>query len=51
MSVIKDLLMQDLSVDGKTPSHLEKEMYEQMIIMKKQMKAIKQILEGCNNEK
>ena len=51
MSVIKDLLMQDLSVDGKTPSHLEKEMHEQMIIMRKQMKAIKQILEGCNNEK
>ena len=38
----KDLLIQD--------GLLEEEMYEQMIILRKQMKAIKQILEVSNEK-
>ena len=50
MSVIKDLLIQDLSADGNAPSHLEKEMYEQITRLNKQIKAIKQILEVSNEK-
>lgn len=38
----KDLLIQD--------GILEEEMYKQMIIMRKQITAIKQILEVCNEK-
>jgi len=47
MSINKDLLIQDLSADGKASSHLEKEMFEQMIILRKQITAIKEILEDA----
>ena len=44
----KDLLIQELSDGTQTPSHLEREMYEQLTLIKKQITAIKIILEGCN---
>ena len=47
MSTNKDLLIKELSGGTSIPSHLEKEMYEQMIIMRKQITAIVKILEGC----
>tara|TARA_Y100000310_G_scaffold304477_1_gene343691 strand:+ start:633 stop:827 length:195 start_codon:yes stop_codon:yes gene_type:complete len=50
MSKNKDLLIKELSDGTHTPSHLEKEMYEQVITMKKQIKAIQTILEGCNEK-
>ena len=43
----KELLIQELSGGTSTPSHLEKEMYEQLRIMRKQITAIAKILEGC----
>ena len=46
----KDLLIKDLRSDGNTPSHLEKEMFEQIMLLKKQMNAIKQILEVSNEK-
>ena len=50
MSKNKDLLIKELSDGTHTPSHLEKEMYEQVITMRKQIKAIQTILEGCNEK-
>jgi|TARA_R100001530_G_scaffold23027_1_gene18928 hypothetical protein len=47
MSTNKELLIQELSGGSKTPSHLEREMYEQLITVKKQITAITKILEGC----
>ena len=45
----KDLLIQELSDGTQTPSHLEREMCEQLILIKKQITAIKTIiLEGCD---
>ena len=44
----KDLLIQELSDGIQTPSHLEREMYEQLTLIKKQITAIKIILEGCD---
>tara|TARA_Y100000310_G_scaffold109625_1_gene108050 strand:- start:685 stop:837 length:153 start_codon:yes stop_codon:yes gene_type:complete len=44
----KELLIQELSDGTPTPSHLEREMYEQLTLIKKQITAIKIILEGCN---
>ena len=50
MSKNKDLLIKELSDGTHTPSHLEKEMYEQVITMRKQIKAIQTILEGCDEK-
>ena len=47
MTSNKDLLIKDLGNDGRTPSHLEKEMYEQMTRLNKQINAINKILEEC----
>ena len=47
MSTNKELLIQELSGGSKTPSPLEREMYEQLRIMRKQITAISKILEGC----
>ena len=47
MTTSKDLLIKDLGNDGRTPSHLEKEMYEQMTRLNKQINAITKILEEC----
>ena len=47
MSENKELLIQELSDGISTPSHLEEEMYEQLIIIRKQITAIAKILEGC----
>ena len=44
----KDLLIQELSDGTQTPSHLEREMYEQLTLIKKQITAIQIILEGCD---
>ena len=44
----KELLIQELSDGTQTPSHLEREMYEQLTLIKKQITAIKIILEECN---
>ena len=44
----KELLVQELSDGTNTPSHLEEEMYEQLIIVKQQIKTINKILEECN---
>ena len=40
-----------LHSSDKIGSHLEQEMYEQLTIFKKQITAIKQILEECNEKK
>ena len=50
MSTNKELSMRDLSDDGKTPSHLEKEMYEQLTVLRKQITAIQEILENVNEK-
>ena len=50
MSINKELLIHDLSADGKTPSHLEKEMYEQLTVLRKQITAIQEILENVNEK-
>ena len=44
----KELLVQELSDGTNTPSHLEEEMYEQLIVIKQQINAIQIILEECN---
>ena len=44
----KDLLIQELSDGTQTPSHLEREMYEQLTLIRKQITAMKTILEGCD---
>ena len=46
MGVIKHL-MQETNDKISTPSHLEKEMYEQIMVLKKQITAIQKILEEC----
>ena len=46
MGVIKHL-MQEQGDDKTTPSHLEKEMYSELIKMRKQITAIQNILEEC----
>ena len=50
MNKNKDLFIRGLASDGNIPSHLEKEMFEQMTVLKKQMNAIKQILEVSNEK-
>ena len=47
MSKNKDLLIKELSDGNNIPSHLEKEMYEQIVVMKRQITAITNILEEC----
>ena len=46
----KGLLIKDLDKDGDISSHLDREMYEQIIVLNKQINAIKQILEGSNEK-
>ena len=46
MGVIKHL-MQEENNEASTPSHLEKEMYEELMRMRKQITAIQNILEEC----
>ena len=46
MGVIKHL-MQEENNEASTPSHLEKEMYEELMRMRKQITAIHKILEEC----
>ena len=46
----KRLLMEAEEEERPIPSHLVKEMFGEMVRLRKQMKLIKQILEG-NNEK
>ena len=48
MDTRKDLFVHKPLVS--IPSKLEQEMYEQMTILNKQIKAIKQILEVCNEK-
>ena len=49
MEKVKHLMREDLVNDIYTivPNHLEKEMYEEIIKLKKQVTAIKLILEEC----
>jgi len=46
MGMIKRL-MQEQDDDKPTPSHLEQEMYSELIKMRKQITAIHKILEEC----
>lgn len=46
MGVIKHL-MQENNNKHSTPSHLEKEMYEEIIMLKEQITKIHKILEEC----
>ena len=50
MGESKRLLMEAEEEDRPIPSHLVKEMFEEMVRLRKQMNSIKQILEG-NDEK
>ena len=45
MGESKKLLMEALEEERPMPSHLVKEMFEEMVRLKKQMKLIKQALE------
>ena len=45
MGVSKRLLMEAQEEDRPMPSHLEKEMFSEMVRLRKQMKLIKQALE------
>ena len=48
MGKVKQLLHEDL-INGsvQTPSHLDREMYEELIKLNKQVNSIKLILEEC----
>ena len=50
MGSSKRLLMEAEEEDSPIPSHLEKEMFEEMVKLRKQMNSIKQILEGNDEE-
>ena len=47
MSQVKQQLFKSLMNEKGTPSHLEQEMYEEIVKLKKQVNAIKIILEEC----
>ena len=47
MNQVKQRLFESLTDERGTPSHLEKEMYEEIVKLKKQVNAIKIILEEC----
>jgi hypothetical protein len=52
MSKIKSLMQEDLVnglyfLDKNQPTHLEKEMHEEMIKLRQQVTTIKKILEEC----
>ena len=48
MKADKDLLLRKPLV--LSPTRLEQEMYQQITMLNKQVTAIKQILEGCNEK-
>ena len=50
MGESKRLLMEAEEEDRPVPSHLVKEMFSEMVILKKQMKLIKQALEIKDEE-
>ena len=47
MGKVKQFFVEFLSDEVPVPSHLEKEMYEEIVKLKKQVTAIKLILEEC----
>ena len=47
MGQVKQQLLESLTDERRIPSHLEKEMYEELLKLKKQVTAIKIILEEC----
>ena len=47
MGKVKQLLHEDISKMVPTPSHLEQEMHEELIKVRKQITTIKKILEEC----
>ena len=50
MGLSKRLLMEAEEEERPIPSHLVKEMFEEMVRLKKQMKLIQQILEGSDEK-
>tara|TARA_Y100000310_G_C20445584_1_gene698238 strand:- start:650 stop:847 length:198 start_codon:yes stop_codon:yes gene_type:complete len=51
MGSIKHIMQEDLAKGViQTPSHLDKEMHEELIKLNKQVNAIKQILEDANEK-
>ena len=50
MGESKKLLMEAEKEDRPVPSHLVKEMFGEMVRLRKQMKLIKQIVEGSNEK-
>tara|TARA_Y100000034_G_scaffold119673_1_gene161700 strand:- start:322 stop:468 length:147 start_codon:yes stop_codon:yes gene_type:complete len=47
MGQVKQQLLESLTDERAMPSHLEKEMYQEIVKLKKQVNAIKIILEEC----
>ena len=50
MGLSKRLLMEAEEDERPMPSHLVKEMFEEMVRLRKQMNSIKQILEGSDEK-
>ena len=50
MGKSKRLLMEAEEEDRPLPSHLVKEMFSEIVTLRKQMKLIKQIVEGSNEK-
>ena len=50
MGLSKRLLMEAKEEERPIPSHLVKEMFEEMVRLRKQMNSIKQIVEGSDEK-